>query len=405
MALFWLLVSLLTQICGAATVRKDVPLLPPGRANVAAAVNNPLPALASGIIPIAVTRVSLAPNGEAVDVVSDEKLVAPDAADAVFGVQAILDDTSSTSGEVQEAGHALERAMQGAPSPTSAAVNAGPQAVLHDFLDTYEVGRPWKSTVPLHTPQDQAQSELLTRLADAIVEKVESGYKLLDQFAHEVGNLVRALASQAEVIQKAKPLRQPQQETDEAIDGIETIVPALVSAATQFRSMAAVRGGKAMSFEKNSIADTFIVASKAWRAEAQRKRIAITFQLEEDFEVLADKSMMSLVAQNLIGNAVKYTPEGGRVTIGTMRDPNHPDRAIVYIEDTGIGIAAEDQVRIFHGHRTEEGKRFANGTGVGLALVGDLVKAHGTDIHVQSEIGKGSRFSISLPLWQELPSE
>ena len=108
-----------------------------------------------------------------------------------------------------------------------------------------------------------------------------------------------------------------------------------------------------------------------------------------------DPDALALVATNLIANAVKYTPEKGVITVavGTVAGG-----AELSVSDTGIGIAPEDQERILSGYyRTEAGKKAAKGFGVGLALSQALLAAHGTELRVASEPGKGAKFSFVLP--------
>lgn len=118
--------------------------------------------------------------------------------------------------------------------------------------------------------------------------------------------------------------------------------------------------------------------------------------------VRADPDALSVVMTNLIGNAFKYTPEGGAVTIRISLEKTAPLSALVSVEDTGIGIAPEDLKRILSGdYRTREAKRIAKGYGVGLRVVSELLASQGSALGVESRLGKGSRFFFSLPLWDE----
>ncbi len=118
-------------------------------------------------------------------------------------------------------------------------------------------------------------------------------------------------------------------------------------------------------------------------------------------EALGDPEALSLVATNLLSNAIKYTPEGGRITIGAGPDAADSSRIRVYFKDSGIGVAPEEKDRILTGYyRTEAGKNAAKGFGVGLALVSAVLEAHGAALTVESEPGKGSCFSFSLPVFK-----
>ena len=120
---------------------------------------------------------------------------------------------------------------------------------------------------------------------------------------------------------------------------------------------------------------------------------------EKPIPVSADPDALSLVMSNLIGNAIKYTPDKGRVTV-RLRALGDPAReAEVSVEDTGIGIAAEDQEAVFRGfYRSAQGQKQAKGFGVGLKLSREILEAHESGLKVESELGKGSRFYFSLPV-------
>ncbi|HZJ58561.1 MAG TPA: HAMP domain-containing sensor histidine kinase [Clostridia bacterium] len=103
---------------------------------------------------------------------------------------------------------------------------------------------------------------------------------------------------------------------------------------------------------------------------------------------------------NLVDNAIKYTPEGGRVSVDLYREE---DQAIIKISDTGIGIPPEDIPHIFDRFfRVDKARsRYTGGTGLGLSITHRIILLHGGSIKVDSKEGRGTTFSISLPLWEE----
>lgn len=97
---------------------------------------------------------------------------------------------------------------------------------------------------------------------------------------------------------------------------------------------------------------------------------------------------------NLVLNAIKYTPSGGYIIIQTARDG---DWATISVRDSGPGIAAEDQNRLFQPFTRLKAARKQRGSGLGLSLVKTIVEHHGGFVRLDSEIGHGSVFSIYLP--------
>jgi PAS domain S-box-containing protein len=131
---------------------------------------------------------------------------------------------------------------------------------------------------------------------------------------------------------------------------------------------------------------------------AHEKRIRIeTDYGDSDRHVLADQRRLKQVVVNLLSNAVKFTNEGGEVRVGVE---GNDQNAEIRVWDTGIGIAKKDQERLFEPftqlHDTLD--REYSGIGLGLSLVGQLVELHGGQIQVHSEEGKGSCFTVTLPL-------
>jgi two-component system phosphate regulon sensor histidine kinase PhoR len=105
---------------------------------------------------------------------------------------------------------------------------------------------------------------------------------------------------------------------------------------------------------------------------------------------------LTTILDNLVANAIQYTPAGGSVTIRYRSEGN---QAVLEVEDTGIGIPASEQARIFERfYRVDKARsRELGGTGLGLAIVKHLTQAFGGEVSVSSEPGQGSIFQIRLP--------
>lgn len=132
--------------------------------------------------------------------------------------------------------------------------------------------------------------------------------------------------------------------------------------------------------------------------KSTRKQISVDFDLPVGLPaVRADASLLHEVLQNLLDNAVQYTPTGGKIHV---RASANGREAVVTVDDTGIGIPLADQERIFERfYRVDAARsREAGGTGLGLSIAKHIVEAHGGRIWVESEVGHGSTFSFSVPL-------
>jgi heavy metal sensor kinase len=130
---------------------------------------------------------------------------------------------------------------------------------------------------------------------------------------------------------------------------------------------------------------------------AEEKRISLTSDGSESVEVEADPSRLKQLVVNLLDNAIKYTPEGGNVSISVMRRDDH---AVLEVADSGLGISADDLPHVFERfYRADKARsRQMGGTGLGLSIVRSICLAHGGQITVNSTEGRGSLFRVELPL-------
>jgi AraC-like DNA-binding protein/nitrogen-specific signal transduction histidine kinase len=136
---------------------------------------------------------------------------------------------------------------------------------------------------------------------------------------------------------------------------------------------------------------------EAFRKTADKRNIELGFfSVEKSLSVWFDVNMVDKVLFNLLSNAFKFTPDGGKIQVAVVKDPI-ADQAIVKVEDNGRGMSKEHQKRAFEQFYQGENHR-SKGTGLGLALSKELVWLHGGKIDLWSETGKGARFEVSLPL-------
>jgi len=133
------------------------------------------------------------------------------------------------------------------------------------------------------------------------------------------------------------------------------------------------------------------------RLNAEEKNLAVECDCSPDLPLVhGDPPAVQQAIQNLLDNAVRYTPRGGRIAVAARV---HDSYVAVSVSDTGPGIPASEQTRIFERfYRTDAARsREAGGTGLGLSIAKHLVEAHGGRIEIRSEVGHGSTFTIYLP--------
>jgi two-component system phosphate regulon sensor histidine kinase PhoR len=139
---------------------------------------------------------------------------------------------------------------------------------------------------------------------------------------------------------------------------------------------------------------------------AQRHRVRLATDIQQgQKQVAADSKLIARVLVNLVHNAIKFTPTGGLITMGTSFDAEQRLQRF-YVRDTGIGIRAEELPRVFERfYKTDRARSKSHfmgpdggGTGLGLAIARHVVEAHGGQIKAESLVGEGSTFSFTLPI-------
>jgi signal transduction histidine kinase len=129
-------------------------------------------------------------------------------------------------------------------------------------------------------------------------------------------------------------------------------------------------------------------------AMALSRRITIDAHVKSDLELICDPGAILRVLDNLIGNALKFTPAGGSITVQASRRRN---RAWLSVSDDGCGISRDDLPHVFERGWTAR-TTVGCGTGLGLAIAREIVEAHGGRIWAESRLGAGSSFQLALPL-------
>jgi signal transduction histidine kinase len=156
------------------------------------------------------------------------------------------------------------------------------------------------------------------------------------------------------------------------------------------------RGQLSLQTRAEDPAQIVLQALHMFEVEAEQHGISLDAELPTNLPLVkADGARVVQVLGNLLRNAIKFTPQGGRITVSARRDD---DRLAFSVHDTGPGISEDNQSRVFDRFwHSPDGAR-ARGTGLGLSIAKGIVEAHGGRIRVDSGLGEGSTFAFTLPL-------
>ena len=174
----------------------------------------------------------------------------------------------------------------------------------------------------------------------------------------------------------------------------------LLSLINDLLDIAKIGAGKMeLDLKKANVEDMCQASLRLVVEQAQKKNLKLTLAMDNKSVMLvSDERRLKQILVNLLSNAVKFTPDGGSVTLETKCDLES-ESLMFSVRDTGIGIATEDLKRLFNPFTQLDSKlsRQYSGTGLGLTLVMKLVELHGGSVAVESEIGKGSCFTVRIP--------
>ncbi|MBN1148797.1 MAG: HAMP domain-containing protein [Anaerolineales bacterium] len=178
---------------------------------------------------------------------------------------------------------------------------------------------------------------------------------------------------------------------------METEVDALSLMVSELLELSRIESGRVpLKMKPTPPVDLITQAVERLRLQAERADLSINVECSEELPaVLADESRLEQVLVNLLHNAIKFTPAGGRISVeAQLKD----DFVLFTVRDTGSGIPAEDLPRIFERFFKSDRARAGGGTGLGLAISRHLVESHGGQIWAESIEGQGSTFYFTIPL-------
>jgi len=261
--------------------------------------------------------------------------------------------------------------------------------------------------------QDRQRFVKLKDLADRL-ERTNQELKRIDEIksefvsvaSHELRTPLAAIKNAIQLILKGKT-GEINEAQEKFLSMADRNINRLTNILNNLLNLSRIESGKIqMKFENFELKKLIELTASSLKPQADEKSVLITFEAPEHLpEVYGDQEKIEQILTNLIGNAIKFTPERGQILLTARpcsKDQNneHGDKIAVAVKDSGIGIPREHLEAIFEKFHQVEGSlhRSISGTGLGLAITKGLVEAHQGKIWVESEVGKGSTFIFTLPV-------
>jgi two-component system phosphate regulon sensor histidine kinase PhoR len=212
--------------------------------------------------------------------------------------------------------------------------------------------------------------------------------------SHELRTPLAGIKAVVETLQDGA--LEDQSAAREFLGRVDAEVDRLVQLVEELLQLARIESGAApLVLADVSVTDLLAATIDRFRPQAERAGVALTLDVRPAGTVRADADRLGQAVGNLVHNALKFTPPGGQVTVGAAR-ANGVVR--ITVADTGSGIDPADLPRIFERFYVADRSRSRRGTGLGLAIVKHVVRAHGGSVSVESTLGRGSTFTIELPV-------
>ena len=265
-----------------------------------------------------------------------------------------------------------------------------------DFTARFEV--PNRDELGALASDLNRMSDELGRLYRQLEAASRHKSEFLANMSHELRTPLNAIIGFSEVLE-ARMFGELNTKQGEYVRDIHSSGRHLLSLINDILDLSKIEAGKVvLEPERFHLSTAMEGALTLLRERAARHNIAVGLQVDERLgEIVADERKVRQVLLNLLSNAVKFTPDGGRIDVRAGLVNGVVEVAVT---DTGIGIAPEDQEAIFEEFRQvgDNVLQKREGTGLGLTLARKFVELHGGHVRVQSELGKGSTFTFTLPL-------
>jgi signal transduction histidine kinase len=235
--------------------------------------------------------------------------------------------------------------------------------------------------------------------AEMLEEREHLKMDLVSALAHDIKNPLGVIMGYAETVAAWLEQREEGKENLEPLQRIQDNAQRIVKLVTGFLDASGLQTGKS-DLVQHAVQLNLLIREVGTQhmGDLRKKDLDLIVDLDDSIpEIMGNEGQLDRVLWNLIGNAIKFTPRGGTVTISSRRDTSH---VCVSVKDTGIGMAQEEIPLLFSQYRRLKGAQKIEGTGLGLFIVKTIIEAHKGTVRVESTQGQGSTFTIQLPLAQ-----
>ncbi len=225
------------------------------------------------------------------------------------------------------------------------------------------------------------------------LEKVRQDF--IANISHELRTPIASLKAMVETLQNGAVAERSV--ADDFLQRMEVETDKLAQMVNELSELSRIESGDSpLKLKPLNLTESVKRVAERLRPQAERAQIRLHLDISTGLPpVMGDEDRIEQVLVNIIHNAVKFSHAGGMINISSRVEG---DSVLISINDTGVGIPADDVPRIFERFYKVDRARSGGGTGLGLAIAKHIVQAHGGDIWVESEEGKGSTFSFSLPI-------
>ncbi len=257
--------------------------------------------------------------------------------------------------------------------------------------------------MPDQTGERLADAERARQVAERALDRpsrlqvVRTRDEFLASVSHDLKNPLGSIKATAQLLERRLDRGGNPEALREGLARVDTIASRAAGLVDELLDLARMQMGQPLELERSPT--NLVSLARDALAEQQHATERHTLELDtEESELVGqwDSRRMGRVLTNLVDNAVKYSPTGGRVVVRVRRERSE---AVLEVQDSGIGIPIDDVARIFD--RFQRGRnveRRVDGSGIGLASARHFVESHGGTIEVESEENVGSLFRIRLPL-------